>query len=417
MNFRLSVICLSAASVGLSIVIVSLSKLLLVLTGLVVVLRSITKPDPGPTTKVQRIPLSIMAVLIALLVMSLSLIWTTAPSIDALGSIAKYGKLLVIPVFFVLVQTSREAFIALAAFFISQTFLLLSSWMLFARLPVPWATSNMAITEFAVFSSYLDQGLMAALFAALCWHLRSFAPGKHGRTVVTVVAVIALGNVFFVLNGRSGHVVAIALVSVAIMWELPRRYRFSAVLTPIFLVLALISTPSKLRERMALAGHEFQSYEQGDQRQTSTGIRLGLWLNSIKIIQISPVLGTGVGSWSTEYNRLQLQANPKHQNVIGNWNPHQEYLLWGVQLGAVGIVMLVSLLAAVAADARSMRRAEARALTSAVLALAVASLFNSSLYDAFIGDFFCVVVGLLLALGKSYNIDTQRPESSGAVVK
>jgi O-antigen ligase len=34
-----------------------------------------------------------------------------------------------------------------------------------------------------------------------------------------------------------------------------------------------------------------------------------------------------------------------------------------------------------------------------LLALVIACLFNSSLYDAYIGDFFCLALGLLLAYG------------------
>jgi O-antigen ligase len=34
-----------------------------------------------------------------------------------------------------------------------------------------------------------------------------------------------------------------------------------------------------------------------------------------------------------------------------------------------------------------------------VAVLAIACLFNSSLFDALIGEYFCIVIGLLLALG------------------
>jgi len=48
-----------------------------------------------------------------------------------------------------------------------------------------------------------------------------------------------------------------------------------------------------------------------------------------------------------------------------------------------------------------MEAPHARALQSTLVALAVACLFNSTLYDGLIGDFFCVLIGLLLALGLS----------------
>ena len=49
---------------------------------------------------------------------------------------------------------------------------------------------------------------------------------------------------------------------------------------------------------------------------------------------------------------------------------------------------------------------------SALLALAVACLFNSTLYDGLIGDFFCVLIGLLLALGLSKPAGPPLPEGA-----
>lgn len=74
--------------------------------------------------------------------------------------------------------------------------------------------------------------------------------------------------------------------------------------------------------------------------------------------------------------------------------------MWGVQLGIPGILLLLALMASIIKDTLSMDTQPARATQSVLLALAVACLFNSTLYDAQIGDFFCVLLGLLLALGR-----------------
>ena len=57
-------------------------------------------------------------------------------------------------------------------------------------------------------------------------------------------------------------------------------------------------------------------------------------------------------------------------------------------------------------DSLRMEPAHARALQSTVVALAIACVFNASIYDALIGDFFCVALGLLLALGLKPNTST-----------
>jgi len=395
-NFRLAVICMAAASVGLSMALISMAKLLLLACGLATVLfarraQATGSPLTGSSTPV--------AVLVVLFAFALSLFWTVAPHAEALGSLAKYGKLILIVLMVLLIRDRREASFALAFFVLAQTFLLASSWMLFAHLPVPWATSRMALNEYAVFSSYLDQGIISAVFAAICWHLREHAPGRFGRQLAVFLALVALGNVLFLLSGRSGHIVAIALASMAIMWELPKRYRAVVVILPFLLALGLFFSSTKVRDRLTKVETEVQSYSTQVEPVTSSGVRLNLWRRAIQTIGQHPLTGTGVGSWSSEFNRLQREQNPAHIDIASNGNPHQEYLLWGVQLGIPGILLLFALMLSVLRDTTKMEKHHARATQSTLLALAIACLFNSSIYDAHIGDFFCILIGLLLALG------------------
>ncbi len=392
-----------ALSMGLSIALISIAKFVLFICAVVTLLR--TKPTVR-ADKSQASQASPVMVLVCLLAFTLSLIWTVAPVADALGSLAKYGKLLVLILMIVLIRSRREALHVLGWFVGGQLFLVLSSWALYMHLPVPWATSNMALNEYAVFSSYLDQGIMGSVLAAICWHLRHLAPGRFGRHVAIAIALVAISNVLFVLSGRSGHVVAIAMLSLAIMWQLPKRYRAVVVLLPFLLAAALFFSSAKVRDRLTMVSNEVQSYSSQEPSNTSSGIRLGLWLNATQMIAEHPFAGSGVGSWSTEYNRLQRAQNPAHKDIAGNGNPHQEYLQWGVQLGVPGIALFLGLLLSILRDTLGMEKPFARAAQSTLVALSVACLFNSSLYDALIGDFLCVATGLLLALGM------QRSETS-----
>lgn len=378
-------------------VVISISKLLLVILGATVVLFARRVPTSDQLLKGMSTPIAVM---IALAAFAISLLWTVAPQDDALGSLVKYGKLLMVVLLLISIRDRREAIYALGSFAVAQTFLLASSWMLFARLPVPWSTSRMALTEYAVFSSYLDQGIMSAVFAAICWHLREHAPGRFGRKLAIFMAFAALANVFFVLMGRSAHVISIALISIAIMWELPKKYRAVVVLLPFLLAVGLFFASSKVRDRLILVETEVSAYSAQQKANTSSGIRLDLWNTAIQAIGEYPVAGSGIGSWSTQFNRLQREKNPAHIDIAGNGNPHQEFLLWGVQLGIPGILLFIALLFSMWRDTLKMARPYARATQSTLLALAVACLFNSSLYDAQIGDFFCVLIGLLLALGR-----------------
>ena len=385
--------------------IISIAKFLLILCSLAILLTN----RSGKANEFLAGKYTPIAVLVTIFVLTLSLTWTVAPPFEALASLVKHGKLILIVLIMMLIRNRYEAAIVLAIFALSQAFLLLSSWMLFAQLPVPWATSKMALKEYAVFSSYLDQGIISAVFAAVCWHLRKFAPGRLGPRVAIFLSLTALTNVFFILAGRSGHIVAISLISLAIMWELPKKHRLIVIFLPFILAIGLFFSSNKVRDRLTLLQNEVQSYSADAQTDTSSGVRLRFWITSLQAIREHPFVGTGVGSWTSEYNRLQRGNNALHKDVGHNGNPHQEYLLWGVQLGISGILLIVFLMFAILKDSKKMEAPVARATQSTLLALLIACFFNAAIYDAQIGDFFCILLGLLLAFGLNRNLDLVIP--------
>jgi O-antigen ligase len=401
-NFRLLLVCALAASVGLPIGFLSLAKFMLFIGAVVILIRRATLSTRSTASTAQN-PTTAILIFTILGVFAASAAWTSGSQVEAANSLSKYGKLLIIPIFGLLIKTRQEALIALASFAAGQVFLAVSAWMIFIKLPVPWALSQFSLSHNVVFSSYLDEGLMSAVLAAVSWHLRALVPGKYGRFCAMAVCLLALGNVFFLLQGRSAHVVAILLLTLAIMWQMPRKYRLVVVALPFVLVMALYLSSTKVQSRLDSLKKEVQtfSFKQGaDVDSTnSSGIRLHFWHRALQSIAEHPVAGSGAGSWSNEFNRLERIGNPAHGDIQPLGNPHQEYLLWGVQLGVPGILLLLALMLSILKDSLAMDTQTARATQSAVLALAIACLFNSSLYDAQIGDFFCVVLGLLLALG------------------
>ena len=141
---------------------------MLFLGGVMVLINSesaLSTPSPSATNL--KNSKSTLAVLTVLGVFTLSLSWTSASAYEALSGLSKYGKLLVIPIILALTRTRHEALLALAAFAATQFFLLMSSTLQFAGFSLPWVISRGAVTDFATFSSYLDQGIMNAVFAGI----------------------------------------------------------------------------------------------------------------------------------------------------------------------------------------------------------------------------------------------------------
>lgn len=344
---------------------------------------------------------SVRVILLILLAFALSLTWSEVPLDLALLAFVKHSKLLEIVILVSLIRHARDARLALLVFLLGQTVFILSSWAMVAGLRVPWATSAWATVpeyKYAVFSTYLDQTLIFSASAAVLWHLSDLWP--KARWAAMVLAVAALTNVLFFQQGKTGYLAAMVVVTLAVIWRIPKKWRwFGLVLVPLVLVLGASVVSEKLMQRAALVLSESQNYVAAGTSEGSSGFRLHAWRRSVQAILEKPVTGHGVGSWTQSVKKIE---GARAQIVFGEGltsNPHQEFLLWGVELGVLGTMLLVALVASLIRDALTFSPPVQRATLSVVAVMVVACLFNSALYDALIGDFFCIVLGLLLAMG------------------
>jgi O-antigen ligase len=111
---------------------------------------------------------------------------------------------------------------------------------------------------------------------------------------------------------------------------------------------------------------------------------------------------------------MQRADGLTEERVQATNNPHQEYLIWGVQLGVPGLLLFLALMLSMLRDSSPMEEKYRRAVQTCVAGFAVACLFNASLFDGLIGDFFCVSFGLLLALGANYKATEATPPTTQA---
>lgn len=395
-GLRLFVICLVAVSVSLPMAWISLGKLLLFVTCLVFLCMVLLR---GTRDAVVHELWTVRAILLILITFALSLIWTEAPIDAALLAFTKHSKLLEIAMLVVLIRNTREAHIAMLAFFASQAFFILSSWVMATGFRVPWATSALEPQyQYVVYSTYLDQTLIFSAAAAMFWHLRQ---GWGSATWLAVVlAVAAFTNNLFLQEGKTGYIATLMILTLAIMWEIPKKWRLPVfVLAPAVIGMAMYAGSAKFQAKVTQIMNESQSYSTQGDNASSSGFRLHAWRRSVEAIAEEPLTGHGVGSWTQSVKRIEgANANKVFGDGTSS-NPHQQFLLWGVELGVGGTLLFILLLAALMRDAMRFPSPIQRATLSVVAVMVVACLFNSSLYDALIGDFFCVSLGLLLALG------------------
>lgn len=374
---------------------ISLAKVLVFVAALVVLLGHVAGRR---TDKQIRLLWTPWALALLLLFSACSLWWTGTDLASALESFIKHAKLLEVVLLVSLIRSVAEARIAITFFACGQAFVLLSSWLMFLGLAVPWHAN--APTPYVVFSTYLDQSIMFATTASVFWYLRSDKLWPQWLGIL--LAALALANTLLLLEGRSGYAVALTALALAAMWSMPPRLRLATlVITPVVLLVGLSLGSAQVQERVSKILRESQEYASGQtvQIESSAGWRLNAWRRSLQAMQDKPMLGHGVGAWTPAVKRLEGSAATKVFGEGNHSNPHQEYLLWGVELGVGGSLLLLAALGCMARDALRFPSSILRATLAVLAATAVACLFNSALYDDLMGDFFCVALGLLMALG------------------
>ena len=392
-NFRQVLICFVALSVSFPIAWISIAKVFLFIFGLAYLVANHLSNQRDSVLSNYWTPRVVLTGTVAFFI---SLMWTSVDMNIALLTLVKHAKLVEILLLISLIRTVREARIAIAAFTAGQAFLLASSWLLALGIPLPWVTDP--IGKYVVFSTYLDQSIMFATAAAVFWHLRSdyLKPSWLSGSF----AIAAIINVLLLLDGRTGYAVALTVLSLSVMWAMPKRMRLiTLIVTPIVVLAGLSLGSSHVQGRISKILDESQSYSKQVETDSSSGWRLNAWHRSIQAIAENPWYGHGVGSWAITVKRLQGDSAIKTFGSGNASNPHQEYLLWGVELGLGGIFLFSALLLACLRDAREFPASVKRALYSVIAAMAVACLFNSAVYDDLMGDFLCITVGLLMALG------------------
>lgn len=398
-RWRVGVATALATALPMSVSFINLGKALVYPTALLVLLLA---RGGAPRAALARL-WTVRVLLLVLAVFTLGLLWTTASTADALLSWSKHAKLLTLLLLLVLLRTRREATIALGGYFLMSSFGLLLSWLSFHGVPMPWNDHWRHPQDLpgVLSTNQLEQGIITAVYAALCWHLRGIFAWPPARPLLVLAALLALANVFYVLPGRTGYLTALVLLALAIWWRAPPRRRAWALLAGALLIGAVALTSGTVRQRALEVQRELSSYiaHAGEVQRVdeSSSIRLNFWRRSLQSIAEHPWRGTGPGSWQQRY--LHYSGDRVAPGTETTRNPHQEFLLWGVELGIGGMALLAALLSALARDARRLPVPARHALLSVLAALTVACLFNSALYDSLLGDYFCSLLGLLLAFG------------------
>lgn len=182
---------------------------------------------------------------------------------------------------------------------------------------------------------------------------------------------LALGNILWLLQGRTGYVVLGALTVLFMAQQFGSRgIIYAATLLTAIAAIGCCFIPS-VQYRVEFTLQQLESHF-GPERKPFWDGRLEFYSNTITLIRQHPYFGTGTGSFEREYGELA-----RRQGFAATVDPHNEYLLLTAQTGLFGGCFFVALLLTHARLSSRLPLQERRMARGVLLATTVGCLFNS----------------------------------------
>lgn len=256
-----------------------------------------------------------------------------------------------------------------------------------------------------VFKKKATHSVLIAFGAFWCALKAREAAGPRARLLWALVAALGAFNVFFMVLGRTGHLVLMALLLYYLVSTLDRRRLMAAAAVALAVVGSVYFTPSStLHQRTRTTIAEIQDWRAGKPSRPLGNMRLEAWSNSLEIVRKHPLIGVGTGGFAVAYAK-QVEGT----SMMAVRQPENQYLLTAVQLGGVGLATLLALFAVQWRFAsRLATRSDTDLARGLVITMAVGCMFNSFLLDHTEALFYAWLSGLLFGGLQSSKAEDRR---------
>jgi O-antigen ligase len=402
-----------AFSVSFGVALVSISTLLIVLSAILVLTKELYFERDKLLSRgavLRRVTTS-WTICVGLVWIMLSSSWSIGTISQVAWELVRSFRLLIILLILFLINTPQQALKILDIWAVGQIFVILSSYWLWLGFPAPWATYSFAMLTFTPYTSSLDQPIMSSIGFALIWFFRDhfsrswarffkISSRYGGLYLVYLVLSLIFINVGFLMIGRSG-MLSLIIVLTIIAWSLfNKKFRIFVFLIPFIFFFFLYFLSPKFSGRINEIPNQVSEYNSG-RIESSQAIRLEFWRRSIQAIQEKPILGYGVGGWPNAY----LEALKSEEGIQAD-SPHQQFLLWWVEEGTIGLFSLIAIYFGIFKDAFKLVAPSNYSLLSVISVLFFTSLMNCPLQGAGLGEFFCLIIGILMVFRAKSILDS-----------
>jgi O-antigen ligase len=201
-------------------------------------------------------------------------------------------------------------------------------------------------------------------------------------------------NIFFVSTARSGYL-ALPIAAVFAAGSLYGYRKLPHILGAVTIaLLTFVLTSTTLQQRIKLALDEQANY-QTSSNETSIGLRVVFYKNTLELIKEKPWFGYGTSSFESTYS-AHASANNQGWHGIRTGDPHNQYLFVWLENGLFGLLLFFAYII-VALRQGLANKPYGPIAASFLVAICASSLFNSHFKTFAEGYLLAFFLGALLS--------------------
>ncbi len=177
--------------------------------------------------------------------------------------------------------------------------------------------------------------IMLAMMPAILVLISSGKTQKIYKNLIIFYAVIIFNVVAYYSISRNSHIVLMACFLAFIVYFYRHvKYWLFAALSVVMLSVFSIQLFDSIGSRFGQLVIELSEYMSSGSYNSSVGVRAHMYMTAWNTMLENWVFGSGLGSWE----KIWFEASREYPNVSGLNNPHNDFLLFGMESGVVGLV-------------------------------------------------------------------------------
>jgi O-antigen ligase len=222
--------------------------------------------------------------------------------------------------------------------------------------------------------------LLLSLFVALAATVAFHAISRNSQLVLLGISLLALLYRFRSVKAALSSVVVVSILAAA-------TWQFSPNTSKRFVEMA-----SDLRA--VATAHNYS---------TSVGVRYRMYEEAVQGIVAHPLLGTGLGSWLPHWRTVWAELGPSqppemHEQFSAINNPHNDFLLTGMEIGLPGAMLLAWMMLRFLWDGWRARTNTGGIVMIFAASIIMTAMINAPFRDAALGMTLLWMLGVSMAL-------------------